>query len=301
MNKILCMVLFGIVTSCTAAIGIAQDDAPQGRTFVMNLWPMGAPIDENSTENVEVRLHAFIPKSSDFEPTPAVVICPGGGYGALCIEPEGYGIAQWLNRNGIAGFVVEYRLPAGRKIVPLSDAQRAIRTVRANAVQWNVDPAMIGIIGFSAGGHLAASATVHFDPGKSEATDPIERASCRPDFSILIYPVVSFQEPLTHGGTRQNLLGETPEPSDLQFYSCELNVSEDTPPTLLAHAKDDTVVPPDNSRLFAKQMEKFHRPVIYLELKNGGHGLNGYRGPSWDRWQTEAIRWIRKLAEGTKK
>ncbi|MDO4558854.1 MAG: alpha/beta hydrolase [Planctomycetia bacterium] len=283
------------------AVCAADDLTPQGRTFVVNLWPEGAPVDETRTENVEVRLHAFIPERTEHEKVPAVIICPGGGYGMLCIEPEGYGIARWLNRNGIAGFVVEYRLPDGRKMVPLADAQRAIRTVRANADVWKILSEKIGIIGFSAGGHLAASATVHFDAGQREAVDPVERVGCRPDFSILIYPVISLSDTLAHGGTRSNLLGEHPDNADVLYYSNELHVSENTPPTLLAHAQDDTVVSPENSRIFTEKMKQFHRPVVYLELEDGGHGLNGYRGTSWDRWQKEAIAWIRGLPDETGK
>ncbi len=287
-----------LATSLVAAEPTTESttqSVPEGRSFVVNLWPDGAPVNATEKENVEVRLHAFFPPEAKNAAVPAVIICPGGGYGMLCIEPEGFGIARWLNRHGIAGFVVEYRLPHCRKTVPLADAQRAIRTVRTNAKEWNIVPEKIGIIGFSAGGHLAASATVHFDTGQSNAVDPIERASCRPDFAILVYPVVSLQASLTHSGTRQNLLGDSPSDADLRYYSNELQVTEQTPPVLLAHAADDTLVPPENSRIFAEQMKKFHRPVVYLELENGGHGLNGYKGPSWDRWQAEAIQWIENL------
>lgn len=292
---------FAFLFSMAASVAVplfAADQAtqpvPEGRSFVVNLWPDGAPVNATEKENIEVRLHAFLPKEAK-SPTAAVVICPGGGYGMLCIEPEGFGIARWLNRHGIAGFVVEYRLPHGRKTVPLADAQRAIRMVRAHAAKWGVASNRIGIMGFSAGGHLAATATVHFDDGQSDAMDPVERVGCRPDFAVLVYPVISLQQPLTHGGTRQNLLGDSPSEADLRYYSNELQVTEKTPPVLLAHAADDTLVPPENSRIFAEQMKKFHRPVVYLELENGGHGLNGYHGPSWDQWQSEAIKWIQNL------
>ncbi len=263
------------------------------RQPVINLWPNGAPID-GGTENVPVKLYGFIPENALEKDVPAVIACPGGGYSVLCINPEGFGIAKWLNKNGIACFVLEYRLPKGRKNVPLSDAQRAIRTVRANAAQWHVNPNMIGIIGFSAGGHLASTATTHFDPGKANAADQIERVSCRPDFSILIYPVISFVE-FPHKGTCKNLLGSNPDQKDLEFFSNELQVGPKTPPTLLAHAKDDKTVHPENSALFTRQMKKFNRPVIYLELEKGGHGLSGYKGPEWDQWQSESVRWIRAL------
>ena len=260
---------------------------------VVNIWPEGAPTG-SGIENVPVKIYGFIPENALDKNVPAVIACPGGGYGVLCIEPEGFGIARWLNKNGIACFVLEYRLPKGRKSVPLADAQRAIRTVRANAKQWHVNPDMIGIIGFSAGGHLASTATTHFDKGNSSATDPIEKISCRPDFSILVYPVVSFIN-YPHQGTCRNLLGKNPDKADLEYFSNELQIGPDTPATFLAHAKDDKVVDPENSAMFERQMKKFNRPVFYCQLDKGGHGLSGYKGPSWDKWQKESILWIQGL------
>lgn len=260
---------------------------------VVNIWPNGAPAG-NSVENVPVNIYGFIPENARDKSVPAVIACPGGGYGVLCIEPEGYGIARWLNKNGIACFVLEYRLPKGRKTVPLADAQRAIRTVRANAKQWHVNPDMIGIIGFSAGGHLASSAATHFDKGNPDAIDPIEKISCRPDFAILVYPVISFVS-YPHQGTCRNLLGKNPSKADLEYFSNELMIGPDTPPTFLTHAKDDKTVNPENSAMFERQMKKFNRPVFYCRLDKGGHGLSGYKGPSWDKWQKESVLWIQNL------
>ena len=242
-----------------------------------------------------VRLYVRTPDAPSDAPRPALVICPGGGYAMRCIEPEGFGIAQWLNRNGIAGFVLEYRLPKGNKEVPLSDAQRAIAWVRAHAAEYGVDPEKIGIIGFSAGGHLASSAAVHFGFGDPESEDPIDAVSYRPDFAVLIYPVITMQSGLTHPGTRRELLGDDPSPQDIDFFSSEKQVSNQTPPVFLAHAQDDTVVPPENSQMFADRMKELGRPCVYLKLESGGHGLNGYQGESWDLWQKEAIEWIRQL------
>lgn len=275
-----------------AAVSFAADDGS------VNLWPEGAPVDEAGTlENVPVNLYVRLPEKSDFPAgkIPAVVICPGGGYGGLCIQPEGYGIADWLNKNGVAGFVLEYRLPKHRHSVPLADAQRAIRYVRANAAKYGVDPQKIGIIGFSAGGHLASTAATHFDAGKSDSADPIQRVGCRPDFAILIYPVIQFGVKTTHHGTQENLLGENPPPERIDYYSNEKRVGPETPPVFLAHALDDSVVPIENSRSFAAAMRKFDRPVVLLELPNGNHGLNGYKGPSWDKWQSDAAAWIKSL------
>ena len=221
----------------------------------------------------------------------AVVICPGGGYGGLVTGPEGHGIARWLNGHGITGIVLEYQLPKGRPMVPLHDAQRAIRTARANARAWKLDPKRIGILGFSAGGHLASTAGTHFDAGNPEATDPIDRASCRPDFMVLIYPVITMGEQ-THRGSKRNLLGEDPTAESVTLFSNETQVAKDTPPAFLAHAKDDKAVVSNNSRMFYESLKAQGVASEYLELPSGGHGLNGYRGPMWDAWQTGSLRWL---------
>jgi acetyl esterase/lipase len=172
----------------------------------------------------------------------AAVICPGGGYGGLVTGAEGHGIAQWLNQHGIAGIVLEYRLPKGNSFVPLADAQRALRLVRSHATEWKIDPKRVGIIGFSAGGHLASTASTHYSPGNPSASDPQERISCRPDFQILVYPVITMKEG-THGGSRRNLLGPNPSEEELQRFSNETQVNKETPPAYLAHAIDDRLVP----------------------------------------------------------
>lgn len=224
----------------------------------------------------------------------AMVICPGGGYGGLVTKGEGHGIAAWLNAHGIAGIVLEYRLPAGRPYVPLLDAQRALRTVRARAGEWKLDPKKVGIIGFSAGGHLASTATVHFDLGEGKTTDAVTRASCRPDFAILIYPVISMEEGV-HRGSKKNLMGETPATGLPDYFSSQKHVTSATPPAFLAHALDDKVVPIENSRMFFEAQKKAGLPTRLVELPNGGHGLNGYKGPSWDKWQTDALLWLKEI------
>lgn len=221
----------------------------------------------------------------------AVVICPGGGYGGLVIGPEGHGIARWLNEHGIAGIVLEYELPRARPMVPLHDAQRAIRMARANSKAWKLDPKRIGIMGFSAGGHLASTAGTHFDAGDPNATDPVGRVSCRPDFMVLIYPVITMGEK-THLGSKRNLLGKDPAAESVTLFSNETQVTKSTPPAFLTHAKDDRVVVPDNSHMFHKALKAHGVASEYLELPSGGHGLNGYRGPMWDAWQTMALGWL---------
>ncbi len=224
----------------------------------------------------------------------AMIICPGGGYGGLVAGPEGHGIAEWLVKHGITSLVLEYRLPQGRPMVPLLDAQRAIRLARANAGAWHLDPDRLGIIGFSAGGHLAATSATKFDAGvTAEASqgDPVARFSSRPDFAVLIYPVITMGE-FTHGGSRENLLGPHPSPKRIEEFSAEKQVTDRIPPTFLAHAKDDRAVPLKNSESFAEALNRHHVASELLSLESGGHGLNGYHGPSWDAWQQVCLKWL---------
>jgi len=254
------------------------------------LWPGRAPVGEGQFEAAEASITVHRPPPGKANGA-AIVICPGGGYGGLVIGAEGHGIAKWLNGHGIAGIVLQYRLPKGRPFVPLLDAQRAIRTVRANAQPWDIDPHRIGIIGFSAGGHLASTAGTHFDRGDPQAADPIARVSSRPDFVILIYPVVTMSE-TTHGGSKTNLLGRDPKPELVELFSNEKQVTGQTPPMFLAHAQDDKVVTPDNSRMLHEALRAHGVATEYLQLPSGGHGLNGYKGPMWDAWQAKSLAWL---------
>jgi len=257
----------------------------------LKLWNNNAPIGEGKFEKAETFITVHKPEKPNGT---AIVICPGGGYGGLVTGGEGHGIAKWLNSHGITGVVLEYRLPKGRPFVPLLDAQRAIRTVRSNAKTWGIDPARIGIIGFSAGGHLASTAGTHFDDGDAKAEDPIDKVSCRPDFIILVYPVVTMSEK-THGGSRTNLLGSKPDPKLVELFSNEKQVTAKTPPAFLAHAKDDKVVVLENSKAFYDALQANKVPSKYLELPSGGHGLNGYKGPMWDAWQEQSLAWLAEL------
>lgn len=261
-------------------------------TVPIALWPAGkAPIGENKFGDG----NAFITVHRPDKPNGAcAIICPGGGYGGLVMGAEGSGIATWLNKHGITGIVLRYRLPKGRSSVPLLDAQRAIRTVRSNAKAWNCDPKRVGIIGFSAGGHLASTAATHFDKGVADSKDPIQRLSCRPDFAILVYPVITMGEK-THGGSKRNLLGGNPSPELVTLYSNEKQITAKTAPTYLAHAKDDRAVVIDNSRMFYEALKAKGVPGRLLELPSGGHGLNGYKGPMWDAWQSRSLKWLAEL------
>lgn len=267
----------------------AQNPPAAGQRIA--LWNGHAPIGDGKFEQADAWITVHRPEKSNGA---AVLICPGGGYGGLVTGPEGHGIAAWLNQHGITGVVLEYRLPAGRAMVPLLDAQRAIRTVRAHAQEWQVDPARIGIMGFSAGGHLASTAGTHFDDGDPQAADVVARVSCRPDFMILVYPVVTMRE-ATHGGSRANLLGAQPSAELIERFSNERQVTDRTPPAFLAHALDDTAVSPANSKNLFDALQSHKIPAEYLELPSGGHGLNGYQGPMWDAWQAKSLVWLAQL------
>jgi acetyl esterase/lipase len=283
------LVMLAMFFSMPLVRSIAEDSSPKPETLA--LWNGHAPVGDGTfqTEDAEITVHrAAHPNGA------AAVICPGGGYAKLMMEPEGHGIARWLNEHGITGIVLQYRLPHGNHMVPLLDAQRALRLARSHAVEWGIDPKRIGIIGFSAGGHLASTADTHFDAGNPQASDPVERVSCRPDFAILIYPVISMGEK-GHAGSRKNLLGENPTPEMIEQFSNEKHITPQTPPTFLAHAANDAVVPPDNSRMFYEALKANHVPAKYLELPSGGHGLDHYQGPMWDAWQVESIEWLKQL------
>ena len=275
-----------------SAVGFADDAKPTknaNEPVRTPLWNGTAPIGDGKVESGEAWMTVHRPLKPNGT---AIVICPGGGYGGLVTGPEGHGIAKWLNGHGVTGVVLEYRLPKGRAFVPLLDAQRAIRTTRAHAREWNLDPKRIGIMGFSAGGHLASTAGTHFDHGTPDAKDPIDRQTCRPDFMILVYPVIIFGSERTHSGSMQNLLGKNPSPERIELFSNEKQVTDKTPPAFLAHAADDGPVPPENSKAFYDALQARKIPARYLALPSGGHGLNGYKGPMWDAWQKESLEWL---------
>ena len=277
------------VTFLLAATAAPAADPPaRAEPERLKLWDGHAPQGDGTFEKADAFVTVHRPEKPNGT---AVVICPGGGYGGLVTGAEGHGIAAWLNKYGVTGVVLEYRLPKGRPYVPLLDAQRAIRSVRANAKAWGIDPAKIGIMGFSAGGHLASTAGTHFDTGDPKAADPIERQSSHPDFMVLVYPVVTMGEK-GHAGSRRNLLGPNPDEKMVTLFSNETQVTDKTPPAFLAHAKDDKVVVPENSKAFHDALRGKKVPAEYLELASGGHGLNGYKGPMWDAWQARSLAWL---------
>ena len=289
-------VLAMILVFSAANLAIALDESKPSKTtdqsLIVKLWPSEkAPHGDGTFSSSDAKITVHLAKEPNGT---AIVICPGGGYGGLVTGAEGHGIAKWLNSHGITGVVLEYRLPAGRSFVPLLDAQRSIQIVRAHSTEWKVDASRIGIMGFSAGGHLASTAATHFHDGNTTAADPLEQISCRPDFAVLVYPVVTMGEK-THVGSRKNLLGDNPTPEMIELFSNERQVTEKTPPMFLTHAIDDTPVPCENSKALYEALQKAGIASKYLELPSGGHGLNGYKGPMWDAWQKQSLEWLAEL------
>jgi acetyl esterase/lipase len=258
------------------------------------LWPAGAPgaVGKESADVPSVQV--YLP-AADKATGAAVVICPGGGYVALAMDHEGHQVARWLNSLGVAGIVLKYRIaPRYRHPAPLQDAQRALRYTRANAQQWHLDPRRVGILGFSAGGHLASTAGTHFDSGNPDAPDPIDRQSCRPDFMILVYPVISFTAPYAHGGSRNNLLGKNADAKLAENLSNEKQVTAQTPPTFLVHTSEDKGVPPENSVAFYLALQQHRVPAELHIFEKGRHGLGlGPRDMPFARWPELCAAWLR--------
>lgn len=280
-----------ILFLCTAAALLAQRQSPEPPSFA--LWSGGAPGAQGSDEKDIPALTPWLAKNPNGK---AVVVCPGGGYGGLAVDHEGKQVAQWLNSQGISAFVLRYRLgPKYRHPAMIDDALRALRTVRARAAEFQVNPAKIGIMGFSAGGHLSATAATHFDAGNASSADPIDRFSSRPDFAVLAYPVITFSdEPYVHKGSRRNLLGDNPDPKLIENLSNERAVTRQTPPCFLFHTNADTGVPPENSVLFYLALRKHGVPAELHIYENGPHGV----GLAWSdialsSWPARLADWLR--------
>ena len=265
---------FAVVLLAGGAGLECRADDPETTHPVVELWPGGAPGAKGTDPKLDVpSITVWLPRP-ELATGSAAVICPGGGYGMLAVDHEGKQVAEWLNSLGVAAFVLRYRLgPRYHHPAMLDDAGRAIRTVRANAVKWKVDPGRVAIMGFSAGGHLASTAGTHFTAGKPDARDPVERLSSRPDRIILVYPVVALATPFGHSGSLRNLLGDHPSQELIESLSNERQVTKDTPPTFLAHTNADTGVPAENSLLFAMALRKAGVPVELHLFELGRHGL----------------------------
>lgn len=258
------------------------------------LWPGGAPGALGTDDADRPTLTAYLPPP-DRAAGSAVVVCPGGGYAHLAVDHEGRQIADWLNAHGVAAFVLNYRLgPRYHHPAQLQDAQRALRTVRSRAKDWGIAPGRIGVWGFSAGGHLASSAGTHFDNGDTNAADPIDRVSSRPDFMILAYPVISFTTPYTHRGSLKNLLGDSPDPKLAEYLSSETQVTSQTPPTFLFHTNADAGVPAENSVLFYLALRKAGVPAEMHIYERGPHGVGLAQSDAVLRsWPDRLADWLK--------
>ena len=257
------------------------------------LWPNGAPGAVGKEPNdIPTLTPYFAPKEN--AAGAAVIVCPGGGYSHLA-DHEGRPVAEWLNTLGITAFVLKYRLgPRYHHPAPLQDAARAIRIVRARATEWNIDPKRIGILGFSAGGHVASTIGTHFKPGKLDASDPIERVSSRPDLMILIYPVITMRE-FTHAGSKRMLLGDNPSADLIALLSNEEQVIKETPPAFLVHTSNDTAVPVENSLRFAEALKKAGVPFELNIYERGPHGFGlGGKDPNLSTWPQRCEEWLRR-------
>ncbi|MGO8718513.1 MAG: alpha/beta hydrolase [Acidobacteriaceae bacterium] len=256
------------------------------------LWPNGAPGAVGDTALDKPTITPYVPAQN---PThTAIVICPGGGYAGLASDYEGSDVARWLNARGVAAFVLTYRYgPRYHFPVPLLDAQRAIRYVRSHAIEDSFDPDRIGIMGFSAGGHLASTAGTHFDAGNPNAADPMERVSSRPDFMVLAYPVISMEPGITHTGSLHMLLGEQPDPMLENELSNETQVTPQTPPTFLFSTTNDEAVPVMNSVLFYEALLHAGVPAELHIFEQGHHGSGlGQESPELRMWPVLLQNWL---------
>ncbi len=255
------------------------------------LWPKGAPLAKGTAPADKPSIAIYL-APQDKANGAAVVICPGGGYAGLMMSYEGRDVAKWLNTQGIAGIVLQYRVRPYQHPAPMLDAQRALRTVRSRAAELKLDPKKIGVMGFSAGGHVASTLGTHFDDGDPKSEDPIERAGCRPDFMVLVYPVISMGEQ-THGGSRANLLGKSPSAADIELLSNEKQVTDKTPPAFLVHSKTDRAVGVINSAMFHDALKTHKIETEFLEMPAGDHGLGCGNGPLWAEWQAKCAEWLK--------
>jgi acetyl esterase/lipase len=268
---------------------ISADAAPKAEP----LWAKAAPGALGDKDADVPTLTPFLP-TADKASGAAVVICPGGGYGGLAISYEGMDVGSWMAKRGVAGFVLKYRVAPYKHPIPLQDAQRALRTVRARAKEWGVDPARVGTLGFSAGGHLASTVATHFDDGKPDAADPIDKMSCRPDFAVLCYPVITLKPPYAHMGSRYNLLGKDADEKLVESLCNDQQVTDKTPPTFLFHTADDNAVPVENSLLFFEALHKAKVPAELHVYEHGRHGVGlAPNEPALSSWPDLLETWMK--------
>lgn len=293
-----------IVILCLASVtfGFGQvlhDLTAEPQTIL--LWQNGAPGALGQGEDDQPTITVYRPWGHNLSGT-AIIVAPGGSYGFLAANHEGRQVANWFNAMGVTAFVLKYRLgPRYHHPIELGDAQRAIRLVRSRAGEFEISPGRIGMMGFSAGGHLASTTATHFDSGNPAAADPIDRASSRPDFAILGYPVITLKAPYAHQGSVKNLLGDHPDPKLVEELSNELHVTPQTPPTFLFATSDDNVVPVENSVSFYVALHKARVPAELHVFEKGPHGVGLALGdPALGEWPALLANWMRQRGLLTK-
>jgi acetyl esterase/lipase len=285
-----------IILALTALTSVqAQQPAlPISDTQVIPLWGGPAPGALGNDESDIPALTVYLPRTMA-APTPAMIVAPGGAYRVLASNHEGRQVANYLNSLGIAAFVLRYRLgPKYQHPIELGDAQRAIRLLRARASEWRLDPARIGIMGFSAGGHLAMTASTWFDAGDPRSSDIVQRSGSRPDLAVLGYPVISLVEAWTHQGSKSNLLGPNPDPALAQRLSGERSVTKDTPPTFIFQTNEDSTVPAENSLHYFLALRKTGVPSEMHVFEKGPHGVGLANDDALlAPWSTLLANWLR--------
>lgn len=292
--------IFVALAVAGACFGFESSTEAQTGPAPIRLWAGDAPGALGQADHDIPTITPYLP-AADKATGMAIVVCPGGGYGGLAPH-EGEGYAKWLADNGIAGFVLKYRLGSKnyRHPVMLNDVSRAIRTVRAKASDWEVDPKRIGVMGSSAGGHLASTSVTHFDAGKADAEDPVERVSSRPDFGVLCYAVISMEDGVTHSGSKKNLLGANPDPQLVEFLSNDKQVTKDTPPCFVWSTGDDKAVPVENSLRFIRSMQNAGVAYDFHVYQKGPHGIglsqgkNGIPADDVHFWGKDLLYWFRQ-------